>query len=98
MEYDPHNLTNWQVLAYVYVPIVQRECEVFVGNWNIIRNQENLEIPTGVPNHIFNFQEKYGETRVWEFLWRMINSNLFDFIDDDITQQCVWLKQGFWTK
>ena len=62
MECDPHNLTHRQLLAFVYVPIVQRECEVFVEYWNShrIRSQENLEIPTGVPNHIFNFPEKYG--------------------------------------
>lgn len=61
-EYDPHDLTNRQLLAYVYLPIVQRECDTFVNNWNShrIRNQENLEIPTGVPNHMFNFPEQYG--------------------------------------
>jgi hypothetical protein len=79
---------------------VQRECEVFVEYWNShrIHNQENLEIPTGVPNHIFNFPEKYSGKNMGIHLAHdqlqdvaelsgVMNANLFDFIDD-ITQQC----------
>ena len=29
-EYDPLNSTHWQLLAYVFIPIVQRECDIFV--------------------------------------------------------------------
>ena len=29
-EYDPHNALDRQLLAYVYVPIIQRECDIFV--------------------------------------------------------------------
>lgn len=62
IEYDPHDLIHRQILAYVYIPIVQRECEIFVNYWNShgIRTQENLEIPTGIPSHIFDFPQQYG--------------------------------------
>ena len=32
--YDPHNLQHRKTLAYVYIPIIQRECDIFVENWN----------------------------------------------------------------
>ena len=51
-------------VIYVYIPIVQRECNTFVDYWNShrIRAQEKLEIPTGIPNHMFSFPENYGAT------------------------------------
>lgn len=61
-EYDPHDWLNRQLLAYVYIPVVQRECDIFISNWNShrIRNQDDLLLPTGVPNHMFSFPENYG--------------------------------------
>ena len=49
-EYDPHNALDRQLLAYVFIPIVQREIDIFVKCWKSHRigGQENLEIPTGV--------------------------------------------------
>lgn len=29
-EYDPHVALHRQLLAYVFIPIVQRECDIFV--------------------------------------------------------------------
>jgi len=42
--------------------VVQRECDIFVKYWNSykIRGQYKVEIPTGVPEHIFSFPERYG--------------------------------------
>ena len=31
MEYDPHNNLYRQVLAYIYIPVVQRECDIFIN-------------------------------------------------------------------
>ena len=31
MEYDPHNSLHRQVLAYIYIPVVQRECDIFMN-------------------------------------------------------------------
>jgi hypothetical protein len=61
-QYDPHDMLNRQLLAYVYIPIIQRECDIFVSNWNShrIRHQDDLSLPTGVPNHMFSFPENYG--------------------------------------
>ena len=30
-EYDPHDLTDRQLMAYDYLPIDQRECEIFIN-------------------------------------------------------------------
>ena len=51
------------LLAYVYIPIVQRELDVFrecVWNNHRTPKQKGKELPTGVPEHIFQFPEKYG--------------------------------------
>lgn len=54
-EYDPLNSTDRQLLAYVFIPIVQRECNIFVEYWNShrIHGQDKVEISTGVPEHVF---------------------------------------------
>ena len=41
---------------------MQRECDTFCRMWNShrVRHQAGLELPTGIPNHIFAFPEKYG--------------------------------------
>ena len=61
-QYNPHDLLNRQLLAYVYILVIQRECDVFISNWNShrIHHQDNLSLPTGVPNHMFSFPERYG--------------------------------------
>ena len=54
-EYDPLNSTDRQLLAYVFIPIVQRECDICVKYWNShrIHGQDKVEISTGVPEHVF---------------------------------------------
>lgn len=50
------------MLAYIFVPVVQRELDVFrttVWNNNRGRKQRDKELPTGVPEHMYNFPEKY---------------------------------------
>lgn len=60
--YDPHNAHHRQLMTYVFTPVIQRECDSFVSNWNThrIREQKNLLLPTGIPNHMFSFPEQYG--------------------------------------
>ena len=51
------------ILAFVYIPVFQRELDVFcecVWNNHRTRKQNEKELPTGVPEHIFHFPEKYG--------------------------------------
>ena len=33
-EYDPHSALDRQLLAYLFIPVVQRECDIFVRYWN----------------------------------------------------------------
>ena len=63
--YDPHNVLDRQLMAYIFIPVIQRECNIFVSNWNThrIREQKNLKLLTGIPNHMFSFPEKYGGTQ-----------------------------------
>ena len=103
-EYDPHNDQHRQILAYVYLPIVQRECDSFVAQWNThrIRAQNKLELPTGIPDHMFSFPENYGGTSEGtdipaEYLDEVANlsgivmgadiDNL-DFMEDGIKRDC----------
>ena len=51
------------MLAYVYIPMVQKELDVFrVSVWNnhSVRKQKDKELPTGVAEHIYAFQEQHG--------------------------------------
>lgn len=52
-----------KLLSFVMVPVVQRELDTFkemVWNSHRIRAQKDTVLPDGVPNHIYNFPEKYG--------------------------------------
>ena len=45
------------------VPIIQREVDIFkyyVWNGHQIRAQKDTQLSNEVPNHIYNFPEKYG--------------------------------------
>ena len=51
------------LLAYIMIPIVQREVNTFVDVvWNChrIREQRDSFLPDRVPNHIYSFPDKYG--------------------------------------
>ena len=46
------------MLSYIMIPLMQKEIDIFVDMW--IWEQKNTLLPDGVPNHIYNFPEKYG--------------------------------------
>ena len=51
-----------QIMAYIMIPIVQREVDTFVEVvWNShrIREQKDTFLPDGVPDHIYRCPEKY---------------------------------------
>ena len=51
------------MLAFICIPVVQRSLDTFRTTvWNNTRGrkQRNKELPTGVPEHIHHFPEKYG--------------------------------------
>ena len=74
MEYDLHNNLHRQVLTYIYIPVVQQECDcdIFINIWNYhrIRYQEK-EVQIRIPNHMFEFPEMYGGS----FSSNMISKN-----------------------
>ena len=59
--YNQHDLYHRKILAFLYIPVVQKECDIFVENWNLcrIREQKDLHLPTGT----FSFPENHGETK-----------------------------------
>ena len=65
LNYDPKNQNQRDALGYVFIPVVQRECNIFVDVWNShrIRKQKGLELPTGIPNHMHSFPEMHGGER-----------------------------------
>ena len=51
------------ILAFVLMPLLQKDLSTFKDTiWNTyrIRQQKDTELPNGVPNHIYAFQEEYG--------------------------------------
>ena len=51
------------ILAYVMIPVIQRELNIFkdsVWNNHRVRKQKDVEIPCGIPNHIYDFPEEYN--------------------------------------
>ena len=50
------------LLAYIFIPVVQKELDFFretVWNSHRIRKQKDARLPKGIPDHVFNFPEKY---------------------------------------
>jgi len=103
-EYDPHVALDRQLLAYVFRPIVQRECDIFVNYWNFhrIRGQDKLEIPAGVPDHMFSFPEQYGGTNMGIPLSKdelkevadisgVMDEDVLDFIDPRVKREGLQL-------
>ena len=103
-EYDPHVALRRRLLAYVFIPIVQRECDIFVKYWNChrIRSQDKLEISAGVPDHIFSFPEQYWGTNMGIPLSNdqlrevaevsgVMDEDVLDFIDPRVKRECLQL-------
>ena len=103
-EYDPHSALDRQLLAYVFIPVVQRECDIFVRHWNShrIRGQDKLEIPAGVPDHMLSFPEQYGVTNLGIPLGNdelievaelsgVMDEDVFDFIEARVRIECQQL-------
>ncbi|KAK3747967.1 hypothetical protein QZH41_019446 [Actinostola sp. cb2023] len=61
--YDPHDVTDRMILAFIMIPMLQRELDVFkdtIWNSHRIRHQKDVQLPSGVPDHIYNFPEEYN--------------------------------------
>lgn len=89
------------MLAYVYIPVVQKELDVFrkcVWNNHRTRKQKGKELPAGVPEHIYHFPEKYGGEQCGfpitkEQLLEVAEASgicecIVDFLTPEIRQEC----------
>ena len=63
--HDAHNLVDRKLLAFVLIPVFQRECDIFKNLWNTrrIRLQKELALPTGISNHMYSFPENYNAVK-----------------------------------
>lgn len=61
-DYDPLKDLDRKILAYVSIPVVQKESDIFVRGWNShrVRQQKDVMLPAGIPDHLFSFPEKYN--------------------------------------
>ena len=99
--YDPEDEEDRNMLAYVYVPIVQREIDLFVELWNNSRNrlQRNTLMPDGIPNVIHSCPEECGmEDNGWpltndELAKAAEVSGVLDvtdaYIEEDFQRECA---------
>ncbi|XP_013403271.1 uncharacterized protein LOC106168664 [Lingula anatina] len=61
--YDPKSEQHRMLLAYIMIPLLQRELDTFkdcVWNSHRIRAQKDTVLPSGIPDHIHNFPEEYS--------------------------------------
>lgn len=61
------------LLAYLMIPIIQKEADVFkdvIWNAHRIRAQKDILLPTGVPNHIYEFPENYNLEQCGKYINR----------------------------
>ena len=93
------------LLAYIYIPVVQHKLDIIrttVWNNHRCRKQDKKQLPTGVPEHIYNFPEQYGgghygyavqEASLQEVaeLSGVLDDNYDDFLDQELRQQCAAL-------
>ena len=51
---DPSSKEHRDILAYVFIPVLEKEIERFIHNWNThrIRFQKDTVLPDGIPEHI----------------------------------------------
>ena len=62
IQYDPHNELDRKLCLYVFLPVLQKELDDFKEMWNChrVRAQHGLQLPCGVPNHMYRCPEEYG--------------------------------------
>ena len=63
--YDPQDEIHRSIIAYAYIPVLEREMHLFATSWNNhrIRFQKDAILLDGVPEHFYSFLEKYGLER-----------------------------------
>ena len=67
--YDREDENDRNMLAYVYIPLIQREMDTFAELWNSsrCRLQKNTLMPDEIPDFIYSNPEAYGlADQAWE--------------------------------
>ena len=57
---------NRNLLAYIFIPLIQKEVDIFqrtIWNTHRIRAQKDTLLPAGIPNHMYDFPEEYGQEK-----------------------------------
>ena len=79
-EYDPHNAFNRQLLAYVFIPVVQHNCvDHLLSSLGQYRGT-NMEIPL----HKDDLKEVAELSGV-------MDGDVFDLIDPSVRRECLQL-------
>ena len=62
--YDPHNAADRDILAAVFIPVVQKCLDTYAAEYNNhrIKAQKDLLLPTGIPEVMWTCPEEYGAT------------------------------------
>ncbi|KAK3712321.1 hypothetical protein QZH41_017256 [Actinostola sp. cb2023] len=61
--YEPDNQTDRDTLAFVFIPVIGKEMDVFcktIWNSHRVRSQKEAQMPKGIPNHLYSFPAEYG--------------------------------------
>ncbi|XP_073252070.1 uncharacterized protein [Porites lutea] len=61
--YDPSNQTDRHLLAFIFIPVIQKEMNIFretVWNSHRVRSQKDAAVPKGIPNHLYSFPGQYN--------------------------------------
>ena len=66
--YNPEDENDRYISTFIYIPIIQREVNIFVEPWNnSSRRKKNTLMPDGIPNFIYSDPEEYDMVdRGWE--------------------------------
>jgi len=66
-------------LAFVMIPLIQKQLDDFrdlVWNPHRIRHQKNTLMADGIPNHMYDFPERYGLEQCGEELYLCVIKDL----------------------
>lgn len=61
--YDPSNQTDRHLLAFIFIPVIQKEMDIFretVWNAHRVRSQKDAATPKGIPYHLYSFPDQYN--------------------------------------
>ena len=86
------------MLGYVYMPVLQRKCDIFVNNWSNhrVRNQKELTLPTVVPNRLLSSLQLEQSKEVAKLLGVLTDQDVY--IDNgsfQLFKQCVPMLESF---